>query len=328
MRTRPCLLAPFIIAVVGLAGNRNAKAVDYAQIPIKLVPKCLPSDERSLLLAKRDQLMTRLKNYNDQADHFLQRCGAVRSEETSLIQYCSGEQSRLQTLQGDIAKAASDFKSEVEQTAFAPAGEVMAAMEAASRELQALPPKDIEGEPKGRQPKGRPSRTRPAVTDNCRDFFDRVIQNLGRRRGKVGEEWENPSHGLSAHQVATALIKKHTKPGLWRQVDPVSEAQQLANQGAVVVAALPANLAEDRSHGHLAIVLPLPPSFDAEKFDPHHQKGTGPFVRDGNEHDLTDKGLGFALSSWGAVKASRATVSEETKWFLFVPSLCDDARDK
>jgi hypothetical protein len=221
MRSRKYLFAPLILALISFGAIRNAHAVDYAKIPIKLVPRCLPSDQRALLLARRDQLMTRLKDYNDQADTFLQKCRAVRSDETSLIQHCSGEQSRLQALQGDIAKTAADFKIEVEQKAFEFAGEVVAAMEDASKELQALPPKDIGGEPKGRQPKGRPTDARPAVTDNCRDFFDRVIRNLGRRRGKAGEEWENPSHGMNADQVATALIKNRTKPasgGRWTRL--------------------------------------------------------------------------------------------------------------
>ena len=317
-----------ILALLTLKASR-VQALDYAKIPIKRVSPCLPSEVRAGLLAKRALLLNRVKEYNDQADIFLQKCRAVRNDETALIQYCTSEKSRLEGLQVDIANAATDFKSEVEQAEFAPAGEVVAAMEAASTELRALPPKDRGTEPQGRQPKGRPDK-RPPVTDNCRDFFERVVKNLGEKRDKTGGEWQTPFPSLNADQIATTLINPETRPASWRELNPLTEAQQLANHGALVVAALPANLHRKppRRHGHLAIVLPLSPSFDVGKYDPKDLKGSGPFVRDGNEHDFRNKGLGFALASWGAIKASRATVPEETKWFLFVPSFCDDAKEQ
>ena len=142
-----------------------------------------------------------------------------------------------------------------------------------------------------------------------------VLRGLGQRRQKNGREWNDPFPGMNADTIARTIANDRT--GSWQELHSYSEMQSRANRGGLIVGVTPTDLTRERELGHLAVVFPAPPCFDAAAFD---KNGSGPFVRDGNEHDLRDKGLGIAMSSWGAVKASRATPLGDTRWFLFVPS--------
>lgn len=319
------------VVLLGLAAISSAEDVKLA---VKEVPRCLPSEERKPLLAERSGLLERIVKYNTKADVFLGKCGSIRSDDSARIQYCSEEKTRLESVQSGLVTAGKDFKGNVEralkQREVEAPGELVAAMNAESQELQAKVydaafPRKLRGQ--RRQPKG-PFKTtdnptgREASTDNCQEFFRGVVSKLGQRRGQTGEEWANAFPDMSAHSIAKKLLDPAQRPASWRPSDRDREAQKFANRGAIVIGVTPAPPSDPDPHGHVAIVFPLPRDFDPKKFDGDKikrgkQAGSGPFVRDGNEHGKTS-----AASSWGAVRASRVASPEKTHWYLFVPSLC------
>jgi hypothetical protein len=155
-------------------------------------------------------------------------------------------------------------------------------------------------------PKG-PATDRDLVRLKCQAYF-RAVGTLLARAGR--RSWENEFPGLDAGGIANKFAYESQHGGNWQVVD-INSAQALANRGAVVVGASP----EDASgHGHLGFVIPLPSGIDESRFS-----GTGPFVRDGNEH-VPPGDPKFYPSSWGAVKASKAFSLSRTKWYVFVPS--------
>lgn len=155
-------------------------------------------------------------------------------------------------------------------------------------------------------PKG-PATNRELAALNCQRYFRAVAVALAKADKS---SWQDDFHNLNAGGIAVRLNYLAQHGGNWATVDAI-QAQELANRGAVVVGASP----EDESgHGHLGFVMPLPPGLDESKFS-----GTGPFVRDGNEHHLKlDPKL--YPSTWGAVKASKAFVLSRTKWYVYIPS--------
>lgn len=142
----------------------------------------------------------------------------------------------------------------------------------------------------------------PAIQHlNCSAFFREVGRALGART----PEWTSE---VQANDVARMI---RTNPRDWRRVtgpeaEVTARVQQLANQGAVVVA-----VREGTPNGHLAIASPIPPGIDLSDF-----RGRGPMVRDGNVHL---SGGRAEPSGWGAVRSSYA-FSQPPDWYLWLPS--------
>jgi hypothetical protein len=153
-------------------------------------------------------------------------------------------------------------------------------------------------------PKGS-AEDRELAALNCQSYFNgvaRAMPSKGRR------SWEGEFHGLRADGIADKLKTISLSGGDWASVD-LRRAQELANDGAIVVGASPA---DKTGHAHIGFVFPLPPGLDEKAFP-----GTGPFVRDGNEHEIGEK---VYPSTWGAVKASKAFRLSDTNWYVYVPS--------
>jgi hypothetical protein len=155
-------------------------------------------------------------------------------------------------------------------------------------------------------PKG-PATDRPLAAKNCSTYFNGVAAALS-RAGRPS--WQGDFQNLNADGIAARLHELSQNGGNWASID-ISEAQTLASRGAVVVGASPL---DSSGFGHIGFAIPLPPGLDASRFS-----GTGPFVRDGNEH-VPARDPKLYPSTWGAVKASKAFQLTRTRWYVFVPS--------
>jgi len=284
-------------------------------ILLRKVPACLPEADRIKLEKKRQQTINLMKQNKDAIDTFNSIC-KNESQGSPNYLFCVKEKQRIIDQRDELKQAINEITEKMNEAEniwkekvgeYGPTGDLINSMNAASALLQK----------RGRQPKG-PADKREIVGLNCQDFFRFVFRDLEKRRGQKWRKWAYPYPRKNADEIAKQIIKDGEKlPLLWREVNE-GEVQGYANRGAIVVGVLKAN---GRTHGHLSIGAPTPPCFDSKSFDPKGEKGHGPFVRDGNEHDLRKDGFGYAMSSWGAVRASRATPLEETRWFLFAPSL-------
>lgn len=143
---------------------------------------------------------------------------------------------------------------------------------------------------------------------NCSAFF----REAGKRLSAIGEEWTR--RDLQANDIARIIVGDrdhwHKVQGNYDQV--TQQVQDLANNGAVVVA-----LQEALPNGHLAIASPMPLTIQLSKFSGH-----GPMVRDGNVHLSQGK---KKPSGWGAVRASYAfagyTLGDQSPaWYVWLPS--------
>jgi hypothetical protein len=153
-----------------------------------------------------------------------------------------------------------------------------------------------------------PATDRELATNNCQAFFRAFGNQL---QGEGATTWVNDFPGeRAAAIVADIELAASRRGGKWREV-PVQQTQDLANQGWIVIGAQ----SEVDGYGHLGIVSPIPSGIDVNKFS-----GSGPFVRDGNEHQPGDK---VYPSTYGAVKASKAFVPSKTKWYVWLPSKPD-----
>jgi len=162
-------------------------------------------------------------------------------------------------------------------------------------------------------PKG-PVTDRERVAQMCQAYFRAVGSELA-RVGRIS--WVDNFPGLQADEIARTINAIAQQGGAWQKIQGNSSqetwktAQDLANEGVVVVGAM---AADNGGHGHLGFVVPLPPGLDTSMFD-----GQGPFVRDGNEHKPLSS-LRMYPSTFGAVKASKAFVLGRTGWYVWVPS--------
>jgi hypothetical protein len=139
-------------------------------------------------------------------------------------------------------------------------------------------------------PKG-PATGRELADLNCQAFFRAVGNELADSHSL---SWADDFKNMNADQIARELSREADSGGNWQRVE-ADKAQSIVNGGEVVVGA---SMADASGHGHIGFVFPIPSTLDSSKFD-----GTGPFVRDGNEHDILNK---IFPSTWGAVKASKA----------------------
>jgi hypothetical protein len=157
-------------------------------------------------------------------------------------------------------------------------------------------------------PKGPPTDRRLSSL-NCQAFFRGVAAALASQHKS---SWEKDFPGMNADAIAKKLEESASVGGNWEEIS-LGDAQELANKGAIVVGA---SQKDKSGYGHLGFVFPVPADIAAEEFH-----GSGPFVRDGNEHSLkTETGRRLALSTWGAVRASNAFAVSRTKWYAWVPS--------
>ena len=157
-----------------------------------------------------------------------------------------------------------------------------------------------------RLPKGPPT-DRKLASLNCQAFF----RALGEELAKTGHGWRDSFANMNADQIVAEIDRVSHSSGKWRKIQGNSqeviwlEAQKLANQGLIVVGG---SRAASDGHGHLGIVFPT-------TVDPVQFAGRGPFVRDGNEHESQDDKK--YLSTWGAVKASKAFELSRTQWYVW-----------
>jgi hypothetical protein len=168
-------------------------------------------------------------------------------------------------------------------------------------------------------PKG-PVINRKRVSKNCQEYFRSVGQELDNH---YKPSWVNDFPGKNADGIAKLISEDaHGERKHWDTLEHVGhfdpgaspeeiywKAQGLANQGVIVIGAMPK---DDSGYGHLGFVVPIREGLDASLFD-----GEGPFVRDGNEHL---RGGRLFASSWGAVRASNAFKLSMTHWYVWVPS--------
>jgi hypothetical protein len=157
-----------------------------------------------------------------------------------------------------------------------------------------------------------PTQDHTRARKNCQAFFRGVADSLS-QEGKVS--WRDDFNGLVADGIAKKIeadsangknwekIKGSTPQEIWKS------AQDLANKGVIIVGAMPADSSGD---GHLGFVFPVPDGLKASNFS-----GSGPFVRDGNEH--WPQGRDYP-STYGAVKASKAFQMNSTSWYIWAPS--------
>jgi hypothetical protein len=168
-------------------------------------------------------------------------------------------------------------------------------------------------------PKGKPA-GRDLIDLNCQTFFRALGDELA-RRGRASWDGQfnlDRADGLQADGIFRAISAEAGAGGRWREVTP-ERAQVAANAGQIAIGGVPANPARKREHGHLAVVTPLPPGMKLRAF---RGEGSGPFVRDGNEHRPKEM-TRVSPSTWGAIRASRMMPPGETRWFVFVPSTAE-----
>ncbi|NWF91323.1 MAG: hypothetical protein HXY46_00265 [Syntrophaceae bacterium] len=181
-----------------------------------------------------------------------------------------------------------------------------------------VPRPDSEETERGPLPKGRPV-DRVLLHKNCQTFFRALGEELSRRKL---ESW-NLSFPLKelgnpmADGIVAAMENAHRTAGKWKKLSNWIEAQNKSNEGAIVIGGLRADPGRGRNYGHLAVVVPMPPDTDLLTFG--DKSDSGPLVRDGNEHSYS-RGRKVSLSTWGAVRASRAMPLNETGWYLWKPS--------
>lgn len=147
---------------------------------------------------------------------------------------------------------------------------------------------------------------------NCNAFF----HGIGKKLEAAGKpSWEKDLQGMNAEQIATAIERDAAAGGNWHKIelsrngDTWSKAQELANGGAVVVGC---SHADKSGHGHVGFVSPVPLSEKSAEVGKH-----GPFVRDGNEHDINGQRY---PSTYGAINGSKAFKIHETGWYVWTPS--------
>jgi len=177
------------------------------------------------------------------------------------------------------------------------------------------PDKDSEAKPlpKGGQhnAKGEPFQEGDdQLSANCSQYFREIMREFKSRGFAVNQNYMNDD--LDANAIIREIRNRRDE---WKLADE-TDAQQLANQGALVEGVA----YYSGGHGHLATVFPNSAGADVSQIDPD---GTGPLVRDGNEHFLNLKtGPRLYAGTWGAIRASKAFVYSRNPptWYVWVPS--------
>lgn len=161
-------------------------------------------------------------------------------------------------------------------------------------------------------PKGT-AKDRELSSLNCQAFFRGIAQQLATNSK---QSWVNDfSPQMNADQIAEKIANMANNGNKWEEIVLSTAPKSLgdiiskANSGVIIVGVMQANGGE---HGHLGFVSPIPSTIKLEDF-----KGDGPFVRDGNEHNLKDK---IYPSTYGAVRASKAFKLSQTHWYIWKPS--------
>ena len=117
------------------------------------------------------------------------------------------------------------------------------------------------------------------LENNCQLFFRAVGEELARQGLPAwNSEFPLTKLGELTADKTAEWVAKNTS-GAWLRIGSWSEAQQAANDGAVVIGALRADASERRVYGHLVVVVPMKRSINPSEAD-------GPYVLDGNERLL------------------------------------------
>jgi hypothetical protein len=335
-----------LVVGLGLAALGVPLALEAADLPhpMHVPPDALAKDPtmadwRGDLEAKMDTLGARIEA--QQA-----RCKAVRGNDTALISWCKGEIAELQKMHGAyydaLARYTERIKALQKQAGASPPVPKIVAPDAGTpfpeRAAQLMTALDRAAKREvyqdGALPRTPPADPYDLQETNCQAHF----RALGDELAKLGlPSWNKDfplsenGKGVQADHIFRAISAESRNAGRWREVS-ASEAQALANRGGIVIGGVPRNLEakpHPRKHGHLAVVVPLPPGIDLAQFqeeEVHGQPataGTGPFVRDGNEHrfprDPTKPGR-YELSTVGAIPASRMMAPADARYFLWAAS--------
>lgn|GEM_PF-3115065 len=239
------------------------------------------TDTLQLCQARMQPLLTRKQDLDE-------RMAELNSRLADLTQ-------QTKTLNDENQQRWKDFTEEVDRlltTLPEAAGSLVSAMDSAAHEVDP----------------GSPPNLSPANAElNCKHFFQTVGRGLS---GTDSPEWSDTS--LSANQIGHGIAVSSRE---WQDVSRESEIelQKRANQGEVIV-----GVYENSSgHGHLAVVMPVPPGLDFADFP-----GSGPFVRDGNVHHTRQSASHprqIAPLGRGAARASYA-FSGAHQWYVWIPS--------
>jgi hypothetical protein len=147
----------------------------------------------------------------------------------------------------------------------------------------------------------------PGWGAHCSQYLRAVLRQLPASSG-VDARWiSEGDDSWTAEQFFRSL----PNDSRWHAVD-VRAAQQLANRGSLVIGMSPAH----EGHAHVGVVYPVPTNFNWAQFT----DGSGPFVRDGNEHtsySAQEQSNRLYPSTYGAVRASKAFSLQSTQWYSF-----------
>ena len=183
-------------------------------------------------------------------------------------------------------------------------------------------------------PKGKPEDVKnDLLNNNCQTFFRALGEELAKKDisswNKSFPLTKNGKSQIGNPDADEIVAKMEEDAGSiswlwggreWKKLDNWVEAQNMANAGAIVIGG---SRRGSGAHGHLSVVVPLPPFIDLLTLG--NENEDGPLVRDGNEHSYYDPNNPnrITLTTWGAVRASRAFGREtfkNTNWYMWVPS--------
>ena len=112
---------------------------------------------------------------------------------------------------------------------------------------------------------------------HCSQYFRSVMRQVG-----AAQEWTDEN--ASADQLVSRIRSDSSVSNSdWIPVTDKATVQDLANGGTIVVGVVP---------GHLGFVFPVPRTLDVTFFS-----GSGPFIRDGNEHPVDPQANGKLFPS-------------------------------
>jgi hypothetical protein len=315
------------------------------------VPEDIAGTIRDELVGWRSALLGEMDALGKRIDAQTTKCRAVDAKNTALVAACRAEIRELQGAHDAYYQALANYTERIKRERGKPAPDPPVTPTQQGPPVIAPPPANAQFPPQAAElmaalntiatwpiyaggrplPRGTPDEDRELQSANCQAHFRALGEQLA-RQGLPSWNHEFPlsQYGKDgsprANEIFNAIAAESRSGTRWRELTP-AEAQAAANRGAIVIGGVPAK-PHVRAHGHLAVVIPLPPGLDLAQFQNEkvHGKpataGTGPFVRDGNEHvfheDKPDQR--YELSTLGAIPASRMMPPAETRYFLWVAS--------
>jgi hypothetical protein len=336
--------------LLGLAAILLSAPTLAADLPHPMhVPPKITGPARGELLGWRSALASEMDELGKRIDAQQAKCRAVDSRDTALIAACRAEIRELQQAHAAYFKALAAYTDRLKALLANPEEPQPPTVASADAQTIAAPPPGTPFAPRaaelmaalqtiaawaiyeqGPLPHGTPADADDLQDRNCQAFFRALGEQLARQgRPSWNHQFPLKQYGKTdsprAHEIFHAIAAEARAGGRWRELTP-AQAQAAANRGAVVIGGVPARKAG--ASGHLAVVIPLPPGMDLSQFQKETVRGqpatagTGPFVRDGNEHVFhkNQPDQRYELSTLGAIPASRMMRPADTRYFLWVAS--------